>query len=124
MLRPETWLTCLLKESGLSTNPRIKTTHWFQIGSATYPTPSSTREWKTIEPQDINIENLFTQQQFITFAGLWGVFRGRRSEWCDDIYPHIVLSEDKYWITDGHHRIIMSRLKRNKNMKVRVFKGE
>lgn len=102
---------------------KIPTKMFFKLREWEYPSlgPKSTDEWMDLPPTEVYLHNLHTAQKVVTTSGLVSALKGIQSEWCRDTMPHVFLIDGKYYISDGHHRIIVAMLKGQRKMLMRQW---
>jgi hypothetical protein len=82
----------------------------------------TTAKWKLIPPQSIPIEWICPSQGYVSIQILRDILIGRYKEaYGGDEYPHIVLSDDVYWLEDGHHRYIIDLIQGKQEIEVRIL---
>jgi hypothetical protein len=80
------------------------------------PLNMDTAKWADILPVDLPIDILIPTQETL--------YEGELPEghsFCGDQYPHVVLYQAKFFISDGHNRIHRRKLKGQKIIKARLL---
>lgn len=80
----------------------------------------TTEKWKQLPVISLPIDIIKPSQGYVSIQLLIDIANGYKGSYSGDEYPHVVLSDDIYWLEDGHHRFISEYLKGSKEIEVRL----
>lgn len=72
-------------------------------------------DWVDVRPQYIWFKDLWLTQHHLNIAALVG-----RGGFSMDPFPRVVRFQNKLYLEDGHHRIVMQAVQKETGMNVRV----
>lgn len=78
---------------------------------------STTRQWGTIAPQQVRLEELITTKSTLDLSALLS----EDSTFYGDLFPHVVRWEGKLYLEDGLHRAVRSALHHRSIIHARVL---
>lgn len=78
----------------------------------------TTRLWvDTVDVRMVTFDRLHLGQDHLDIPGLFGFTRRTDA----DVYPHVVVWRDTWYLEDGHHRVVRAALQGGKALPMRVF---
>ncbi len=80
-------------------------------------TGMTSQRWLSVPLRTVLIEDLIATQSGVYFHGLVDNIVPVGG----DIYPHVILWQGEYYLEDGHHRVVRTRLKGYDRIVVRVL---
>lgn len=83
----------------------------------------TTALWMEIPPTILPINLIKPSQGYVSVHFLVDIANGYKGSYSGDEYPHVVLSDEIYWLEDGHHRFVAELLRGNKEIAVRIYKA-
>ena len=75
------------------------------------------REWATLAPCQVRLDQLTTTQRMLDLATLFG----EEATFYDDIFPHVVKWEGRLYLEEGVHRALRSALQHRPVMYARIL---
>jgi Arc/MetJ family transcription regulator len=77
----------------------------------------SSREWAQIPPRQVRLDSLITTKAVLDLHSLLA----KDSTFYGDLFPHVVLWRDDYYLEDGLHRALRAALHQRSVLHARVL---
>lgn len=84
------------------------------------PTGLSTKDWKLIKPQFVDVSELVLVQDIVSIKGLINAMRNGLT-FSGDTVPHVVVYRGKKYLASGYHRYVIALVREEPLLIARVF---
>lgn len=83
------------------------------------PTGMTTQKWMQLPVDNVRLDELVLCQDQVSIDGIRNSLQGE--SYSGDPVPHVVVYRGKKYLSDGHHRYVISLVKGEEQMEARIF---